>query len=67
MWRTPDMFPAVDRPLVVSAEDASFLKDNDEVLGFVINGQARAYPTVYVSYHHIVNDELAGCHLTVTY
>lgn len=65
--RDPRLFPAADDPRTVAADDASFLRDDDEVLGFVVGGHARAYPIRTISYHHIVNDTLSGTHLTVTY
>ncbi len=65
--RKPDAFPALDDPPVVSLDEVDFLRDSDEVLGFVVDGQPRAYPVSALAYHHVVNDTVRGTHLTVTY
>jgi hypothetical protein len=62
-----DLFLSVDEPATVPAEDATFLEEDDEVLGFVVRGKARAYAVTMVSYHHVVNDVLAGIPVAVTY
>jgi hypothetical protein len=62
-----DLFLAADEPAVVPAADARFLKDDDEVLGFVIREKARAYAVTMLSYHHVVNDVVAGIPVAVTY
>ncbi|MCP5111656.1 MAG: DUF3179 domain-containing protein [bacterium] len=37
------------------------------VLGVEVGGEARAYPLDLIAYHHIVNDEVNGQPLAVTY
>lgn len=46
------------RKLVVSA---------DRVAGIVVNGEARAYPLSILNAHEVVNDELGGVPIAVTY
>jgi hypothetical protein len=41
--------------------------DNDEVIGVVVNGEARAYPRRYIQWHMILNDTLGGVPIGVTY
>ena len=62
-WR--DKFPALDKPPVVEASEADFLRETDLVIGFEINGEARAYPVLVASYHHVINDDLGGQPLTI--
>lgn len=62
-----DLFLAADDPPTAPAREATFLKDDDEVLGFVVGGKARAYSVQAIAYHHVVNDHLGGAPLTVTY
>jgi hypothetical protein len=62
-----DLFLAADDPATVPAADARFLRDDDEVLGFVIREKARAYAVTMLSYHHVVNDVVAGIPVAVTY
>ncbi len=62
-----DKFIAADDPLFVPAEAADFLRDDDDVLGFRINGEARAYSIRALSYHHVVNDTIGDTPMVVTY
>jgi hypothetical protein len=66
-------FHASTRPKVVPAAEAHFMVDEEYVLGITKNGESRAYPTRFVSWHHIVNDRIgsvengASSFITVTY
>ena len=62
-----DRFLAADEPATVPAEEARFLEDDDEVLGFVLGRHARAYPVTMLSYHHVVNDVLGDVPVAVFY
>ncbi|MBI2840585.1 MAG: DUF3179 domain-containing protein [Acidobacteria bacterium] len=44
-----------------------FLVPGDRVVGVEIEGQSRAYPLSILSWHEIVNDNLAGRPIAVTY
>ncbi len=64
----PDAIPAIDDPVFLSATDADEEYDPDEqVLGVVFDGEARAYSTVLLSGHEIVNDTVAGRKIAVTW
>mgnify|MGYP000704630293 CR=1 FL=1 len=43
------------------------LADTEPVVRRIINGKARAYPLRILTWHEIVNDELGGVPVTVTY
>lgn len=62
-----DGIPSIDRPRFVPARDADFLRGADQVLGIVRNGVARAYPIRIMNWHEIVNDEIEGERIAVTY
>jgi hypothetical protein len=63
-----DGIPPIDRPKYVSAADADkFLKLNDIVFGLDRNGAVRAYPQKILVWHEIVNDEVKGEKISVTY
>src|SRR6266516_4600192 len=62
-----DAIPAIDRPRLVAASNASFLADEDVVFGLVRDGQARAYPQLVLFWHEIVNDRFPSGPLSVTY
>jgi len=51
----------------VTADNASFLRPNDRVLGVESNGVERAYPIRILNYHEIVNDTLGGQPIVITY
>ncbi len=66
-------FHAITLPKMVKAADAHFLINDEYVLGITSNGESRAYPTRFASWHHVINDkigkkELGGqTFVTVTY
>ncbi len=59
--------PAADNPEVSSAEDATWLKDDDIVFGVEVNGEYRAYPRRIMEVREMVNDTLGGRHLGIPY
>lgn len=64
----PDAIPAIHDPEMVPAADAAGdLDDDDKVIGVVIDGEARAYPVRVLSAHEIVNDEIHGRPIAVTW
>lgn len=62
-----DCIPQYSYPEIVSANEASYLTDDDLVLGVVINGTARAYPHSTLWTHEIANDTVGGIRITVNY
>jgi len=66
-------FHAIDFPKMVPAAQADFLIDDEYVLGLTVNGESRAYPTRFASWHHIINDKIGKkdrggeAFITVTY
>ena len=63
--RTP--FVPLDQPAFLAASESSYLPDGDLVLGLEWLGEARAYPIRMLTYHHIVNDTVAGRPVLITY
>lgn len=59
--------PAADNPEVSSAEEATWLKDEDIVFGVEVNGEYRAYPRRIMEVREMVNDTLGGRHLGIPY
>ena len=62
-----DGIPSIDKPKFIAAKDADFLKPDDRVIGVNYNGVARAYPIRILNWHEIVNDEVAGKSIAVTF
>jgi len=59
--------PAADNPEVSSAEEATWLKDDDIVFGVEVNGAYRAYPRRIMEVREMVNDTLGGRDLGIPY
>ena len=62
-----DGIPAIDEPRTIPVSKVHNLADSEPVVGLILNGQARAYPLRILTWHEIVNDQLGGVPVTVTY
>ena len=59
---------AVDDPSFISADDVSWLDDNDVVLGWVTEDwDAYAFPVMPMAYHHVAQGDIGGEPYLVTY
>ncbi len=62
-----DAIPAIDRPAFVPARDATWMRDEEPVIGVDVDGIARAYPAWLLDGHEIVNDTIGGRVIAVTW
>jgi len=62
-----DGIPSIDHPRFIAPSDAGFMKGGDEVVSVTLGTETRAYPLRILVWHEIVNDELAGQPIAVTY
>ena len=62
-----DGIPSIDNPKFVTASEVTFVTDNDLVIGLDINGEKKAYPLFILVWHEIVNDNVRGVPVAVTY
>ncbi len=63
-----DGIPAIDAPQFISIEEADeWLEPEEPVILVEQGGQARAYPIQILIWHEIVNDEIGGVPVVVTY
>lgn len=62
-----DGIPSIEQPKFVAARAASFMRPADRVIGITINGESRAYPINILNWHEIVNDQIQGIPVSVTY
>lgn len=62
-----DVIPALSDPAFFSVEEATYLIDEDRVIGFVVDGQAYAVPHNVMWFHEIVNARFGPIDLAVTY
>lgn len=60
----PDAIPAITQP---KFDEGRWLRDSDKVIGFAHAGEARAYPLRILVWHEIVDDEVGGAAVAVTY
>ena len=63
-----DGIPPLDSPVFVSPDDAdAWLASQEPVISFELNGEAKAYPLQILTWHEIVNDEIGGVPVIVTF
>ncbi|MBE0624677.1 MAG: DUF3179 domain-containing protein [Burkholderiales bacterium] len=62
-----DGIPAIDQPEFTEAGLATFLRDDDAVLGMVRKGIARAYPVRILNWHEVVNDRFGAEAVVITF
>jgi Protein of unknown function (DUF3179) len=63
----PDGIPPIDQPKFLAPHEVDFLDEQEPVMAIEIEGDARAYPLQIMTWHEIVNDEVGGVPVTVTY
>ena len=66
-FREQDLFLPANDPKIISAAEASFLRDADEILGFLVGSRARAYSVRALAYHHVINDRIGSVPIAVPY
>lgn len=62
-----DGIPALSNPQMTALSQASYLGDNDLVLGFKSGNDIRAYPHPILNWHEIINDDINGISVAITY
>ncbi|MHC3438986.1 DUF3179 domain-containing protein [Natrialbaceae archaeon A-gly3] len=63
-----DGIPSIDDPAFLEAEDADgLLEAGEPIFGVEVDGDRRAYPQRVLVWHEIVNDEVGGESVAVTY
>jgi hypothetical protein len=63
----PDGIPPIDDPKFLDPDDVTFVADREPVLAVEVEGDARAYPLQIMMWHEIVNDEVGGTPVSVTF
>ncbi|GAB4225592.1 MAG: DUF3179 domain-containing protein [Methyloligellaceae bacterium] len=62
-----DGIPSIDKPKFIPVKEEKEVGATEPVVGFALNGDARAYPLRILMWHEIVNDVVGGVPVTVTY
>ncbi len=63
----PDGIPPIDNPDFLSPDEVDFLAEQEPVIALEVNGEKKAYPVQILTHHEIVNDEIGGVPVAVTY
>ncbi len=59
--------PAINNPMFTIAREVDFLADSSLVLGLNVEGQIKAYPLDILQWHEVVNDQIGGRAIAITY
>jgi hypothetical protein len=62
-----DGIPPIDEPRFAPATDVRFLSGREPVIAVEVGGETRAYPLQILIWHEIVNDEIRGVPIAVTF
>ena len=64
-----DGIPSIDYPIFVDVdhEDASYINDEDLIIGIKRGSEIKAYPHKILDYHEIINDDIFGIPVSVNY
>jgi hypothetical protein len=62
-----DGIPAIDEPRFVPVSRMDVVEPKEPVIELVVRGRARAYPIQILIWHEIVNDEVSGIPVAVTF
>lgn len=62
-----DGIPALQNPEFINADQATYLEDDDLVLGFIDGDEVRAYPHSILDWHEIINDDVNEHSIAVIY
>lgn len=63
-----DGIPSIDNPVFISQQQAaSWIESQEPVIALEYEGEARAYPLQILIWHEIVNDNISGDPLLVTF
>ena len=62
-----DSIPPLRNPVMISAEQATYLDPDNIVFGIEINGDARAYPKRILAWHELFTDTIGGTPIAGVY
>ncbi len=62
-----DGIPSIDKPVFTDISGSQFMSDSDTVVGLDVNGESKAYPLSILVWHEIVNDNVGGIPVSITY
>ena len=65
--RLLDSIPPIDKPVYGNISEGDWLDPNDLVLGYTSSEKSFAYPVKILNFHEIVNDQIDGVPLLISY
>ena len=65
--RPSERFVPLFQPTFIPAAEATYLQPDENIIGIVLNGEAKAYPTQMLAFHHLVQDCVGGEPALISY
>ena len=62
-----DGIPALMKPNFIPGKQSDFMRPDEKVLGVVVDGVVKAYPTRILSWHELVNDKFGDTAVLVSW
>ena len=62
-----DGIPSVDNPQFAISADINYMQDDDLILGIQVGDEVRGYTHPVLDWHEIINDEINGVPVAITY
>lgn len=62
-----DGIPSVDNPIFAEIDDITYLEENDLVIVVKFGNTIKVYPHPILDWHEIINDDINGLKLAITY
>ena len=62
-----DGIPSIDNPKFLNVEEVDYLDDTDQMLVLKLGETIKAYPVRILDWHEIVNDQIDGLQIAITY
>jgi Protein of unknown function (DUF3179) len=61
------LFVPLDQPATLRSGNFGEIEENEIVMGVVVEGRAKAYPTSILAFHHIIQHQVGGRPLLITF
>lgn len=62
-----DGIPSIDNPVWATASDVTYISGHEIVIGYKNGNDIRAYPVKVLDWHEVVNDDISGDKMAITY
>lgn len=62
-----DCIPSLEDPELIAAQEATYLEDDDLVVGLIYKGRIIAYPYRILDWHEVINQPIGNDMIAITY